>query len=322
MPLPTSALLTALVWSVPPGDLQSANRTTVQAPPAATLALAGREQDGRVATLAFRLALAGRSRCTAQVPIHGLVLQHLSQFAQADRAGVIAAIPLDRGPGVIALVPGSPAAVAGIQPGDILLAIDGVALPAESGLAAPFSATRAHDRADAIDDLLAQVQPLTLMLLRDNRTVAVRMAALLACPSRVYLARSGQHNAYADGRHVFLTTGLLSLLHNDDELAFIIAHEMAHNILGHAALMRSGAVGKGIGRTFGKSGAIIRRTESEADSLGATIMLDAGLDPVRGAAILQRLGGADLGIALLASHEPTGQRLAAIAAVAAAHRHP
>jgi predicted Zn-dependent protease len=157
-------------------------------------------------------------------------------------------------------------------------------------------------------------------LLRANSETTVRVRARAACPSRVHLARSGQRNAYADGRHVFLTTGILSLLRNDDELAFIIAHEMAHNILGHAAIMRGATVKKGIGRTLGRSGEIVRGTESKADALGAEMMLDAGFDPVRGVAILTRLGGADLGIALLATHEPAGQRIAAVTAIARARR--
>lgn len=281
------------------------------------LAMSGREEDARVAQLAYRLALAGRARCPTTEPTSGLVLQHLSQFERADRPGVVAALPLDRGPGVIAVAPDSPAAAAGIQAGDIVLAINGIVVPPETGLTEPFTTARAHARADAVDDLLAVAHPLTLTLLRGTTTVPVRLTPISVCPSRVYLARSGQRNAYADGHHVFLTTGMLPLLRNDDELAFVIAHEMAHNILGHAAIMRSSAVRKGLGMTFGHSGTIVRGTETEADALGATIMLDAGLDPFRGAAILKRLGGGDLGIALLATHEPAGKRLAAIQALGA-----
>lgn len=282
--------------------------------------LPGRAEDARVAHIAFRLATTGLSRCAAPRPVTGLVLQHLSQFEPGDRAGLLAALPLDRGPGVIAVVPDSPGALAGIRAGDVLLAIDGVAVPPETGLSEPFRAERAHARADAVQDLLALSQPLTLTLLRGGSTVTTRIVPRPACPSQVHLARSGQHNAYADGRHVFLTTGMLGLLRNDDELAFVIAHEMAHNILGHAAIMRGASVRKGLGRTLGRSGTIVRGTESAADALGAELMLDAGFDPVRGSAILARLGGGDLGIALLATHEPAGKRTAAIRIIAEARQ--
>ncbi|WP_199860741.1 M48 family metalloprotease [Sphingomonas aurantiaca] len=264
--------------------------------------------------IAFRLAVAGRMRCTTLKPNIGLVLQHLSQFEQVDRPGMIAKQSLDRGAGVIVVVPDSPAAAAGIRPGDVLLAIDGHALPPETALSAAFDAARAHARADAIRDLLADAgtQSFTISLLRDDMVSAVKVTPVSACPSDGHLARSNQQNAYADGRHVFLTTGLLSRLQNDDELAFIIAHEMAHNILHHATIMRVADVKHGLGHTLGRSGRIVRETEREADALGGDLMIDAGFDPVRGAAILKRLDRADLGIDLFAAHDSAGKRIAAM----------
>jgi membrane-associated protease RseP (regulator of RpoE activity) len=279
--------------------------------------LPGREADGRVEHIAFRLATAGRDRCPALEPDLGLVLQHLSQFELADRAGMIAGLSLDRGPGVIAVVLGGPAALAGIRPGDVLLRIDGHAIPPETALAAPFDAARAHARAHTVRDLLAHTKttPFAISLLRHATATTVTVTPRLACPSYVHLARSDQRNAYADGRHVFTTTGLLSTVRNDNELAFIIAHEMAHNILHHAVVMRGGDVRHGIGRTLGRSGRIVRETEREADALGGNLMLDAGFDPVAGATILGRLGGGDLGIELFAAHDSAGKRIDAMRAL-------
>lgn len=327
MPLPRLLLLSALLCvaagaarGVPAYPAATTNGAATGV--AAAGALAGREDDARVARIAFRLAVAGAAagRCPVAAPNPGLVLQHLSDFRLADRAGVIAALALDRGPGVIAVVPGGPAAAAGIRAGDIVLSIDGVGLPPEPGLAEPFQAARAQARADAIADLLAPSRPLvrslTLTLLRDGGVVSARLMPVPACPSRVLLARSDQHNAYADGSHVLLTTGMLTLFRDDDELAFIVGHEMGHNILGHAAVMRGATVRHGLGRTLGRSGRIVRGTERAADALGAALMLDAGMDPVRGAAILTRLGAADFGIAAFATHDSPGRRVAAIAALA------
>lgn len=302
-----------------------ASKTMAPAPapaPTSPSTLPGREADGRLAHIAFRLATAGRAHCPALEPDLGLVLQHLSQFELADRAGMIAGQSLDRGPGVIVVVPGGPAAQAGLRPGDVLLAIDGSGIPPETALAAPFDAARAHTRADTVRDLLARTKstPFAISLLRNGAPTTVTVTPRLACPSYVHLARSDQRNAYADGRHVFTTTGLLSTTRNDDELAFIIAHEMAHNILHHAVVMRGSAVKHGIGRTLGRSGRIVRDTEREADALGGTLMLDAGFDPVRGAAILGRLGGGDLGIDLFAAHDSAGKRSAAMRALVEARQ--
>ena len=255
------------------------------------------------------------ARCPRTVLNLGLALQHLSQFNLADRPGTLATLPLDHGPGVIAIVPGGPAAAAGVRAGDVLLAIDGVPLPPEPGLAEPFAAPRAHARADAIADLLARPETRSLTLLRDGVAVAVQVHPRPTCPSQVHLARSDQRNAFADGRHVFLTTGLLARLSNDDELAFVIAHELAHNILGHAAILRAAKVSGQPGRKQ-----LVRQTERDADQLAGELLLDAGFDPVAGAQALTRLGGGDLGIDLSAEHQSDADRVAAMGALVAARR--
>lgn len=294
--------------------------------PVGTLESPGRDADARIARITFLLVAAGRQRCPVLEPNPGLLFQYLSQFDLADRAGMITAQSLDRGAGVIAVVPGGPDAAAGIRAGDVLLAVEGVALPPEPGLDQPFDAVRARAHADAIHDLFtragtgAGTGSLAMTLLREGAVMSARLQPLSTCPFDVHLARSGQRNAFADGRHVFLTTGLLARLANDDELAFVIAHELAHNILGHAAILRRDKVEHGPGRSRGQSRRIVRQTEREADALAGELLLDAAFDPVAGAQALHRLGGGDFGIDLLPDHASDGDRVAAMRALAQARR--
>lgn len=279
-------------------------------------AVPGREQDARVAHLANRLATAGIARCPVLAPTLGLVLQHLTQFELSHRPALISAFGLKRGPGVAAIVLDGPAARGGLRPGDVLLAIDGVPVPPEPFADAPFDQRNARARADSVIDALTRSSATELTILRGGSEQRLRVTPVPACPSRVHLARSQQTNAYADGVHVFLTTALINDT-SEDELAFVIAHEMAHNILGHAAILRGPAVERGLGRTLGRSGAIVRATERAADALGAELMADAGYDPVAGAAFLRRLDEG-LRIGLFAAHDSTGDRIAKISATVAA----
>jgi predicted Zn-dependent protease len=103
-------------------------------------------------------------------------------------------------------------------------------------------------------------------------------------------------NAYqtldADGRPVLgVTEGLLAAIANSDELAFVLAHEAAHHIAGHAGASFPNLLPDGDAAGASQSAAFhdLRRTELEADALGAEIVNLAGFDPLRGARFFLRL---------------------------------
>lgn len=51
---------------------------------------------------------------------------------------------------------------------------------------------------------------------------------------RVYLVDEKSADAFtAGGGHLFITTGMIDLLQTDERIATVLAHEMAHNLLGH-----------------------------------------------------------------------------------------
>ena len=130
--------------------------------------------------------------------------------------------------------------------------------------------------------------------------IGVRPASSRAWPRRVVLVRSGRPNAYcrSDGT-ITINTGLLDNLRlTNDELAFVIGHEMAHAIrqhgrtrLGRNILLGLGSVLTGL--LFGRRSAewasllgnltslrLSRSDEKEADLLGMRIAADAGFVPV------------------------------------------
>ncbi len=42
-------------------------------------------------------------------------------------------------------------------------------------------------------------------------------------------------NAYADGENIFVTPGMMRFIRSDEELAMVLSHELAHNIMGHVS---------------------------------------------------------------------------------------
>ena len=145
----------------------------------------------------------------------------------------------------------------------------------------------------------------------------------------------GPPNAFAlAGGFVFITRSMLDLCNRDeDELAFIIAHEMGHIIRGHAMnrlvsnaafsvlskrLPGAGAIGawlKGTGLKLLQS-AYSQQNEFTADELGTKLAIAGGYESQAGEKLLQRLartseGPDDESLAkYFATHPPFNERIA------------
>jgi predicted Zn-dependent protease len=121
--------------------------------------------------------------------------------------------------------------------------------------------------------------PVNLRILREGRVHSRTLSSVRGCPTRVRLARSDQVNAFANDGYVIMTTAMLNFTQSDDELALVIAHELAHNILGHPERLRAQKVPtEGFFRSFGKNASRVRATEEEADRLGIKLLWAAGYD--------------------------------------------
>jgi Zn-dependent protease with chaperone function len=246
--------------------------------PASTL----RQADLRVAAAAYRIALAGRPYCSQPFPLTGMLFHHLAEYEPADRLLMIDRYGLDRGPGVLSVLAGTPAARAGLVAGDVLLSVNGAAFPSPREIAAERKRDVWRKRIEESEMRLEEqlrAGPARLRLLREGRELDVVLDSVPACLGRVRLARSNQVNAFANGRYVVMTTALLDYLRSDDELAVVLAHELAHNILRHQSVLdEQGVPKKGLFRAIGGNAKKVWRTEEEADRFGIRLMAAAGYD--------------------------------------------
>lgn len=55
------------------------------------------------------------------------------------------------------------------------------------------------------------------------------------CKFGFKLVEDSSINAFADGKNITITTGIIAFADSDDAVASILAHEYAHNVLGHVA---------------------------------------------------------------------------------------
>lgn len=249
-----------------------------------------RREDLRVATVAYRLAAAAGDLCPPGVAPAGLLVHDAAQYAPQFRAVAIRLFGLGDGPAVEAVVPGGPADAAGLRAGDRIVTIDGA--PA-GGDAPAAGGTNEADHA-ALDRLQAGLDralargPALIGVRRGDELLTARLAPRAGCASQVQLLPLATLDAGADGRLVSISTRLVEFTRDDDELALLIAHEMAHNALGHPAALA--AIRARRGPLSPADAARIRRTEEEADRLGLYLMARAGFAIDRAADLWRRLG--------------------------------
>lgn len=227
-----------------------------------------RAQDATVADVSHNLAVKGASLCPqALAPKSGVKLHIKGQYGRADRADAVALFGLGEYPAVLAAVGEGP-----LRPGDWIVAIDGVDMRPPPG-AADYAAVQKTEA--ALNKSRAEV-----VFVRSGARMSATLSSPAGCASDVELIPSRKLNAKADGRVVQVTTGVLAETRSDDELAFIIAHEMAHNILNHRERLDR----------IGRRTANIRETEIEADRLAVRLMHAAGYDPAAAASFWERFG--------------------------------
>ncbi|MDB5713663.1 MAG: hypothetical protein JWO15_1060 [Sphingomonadales bacterium] len=233
------------------------------------------DADARVAAIAWRLQTANAALCTEIAPLAGFTVETLGQYQPSVRAVVAAQTGLGARPQVRDVVKGAPADLAGLQVGDVLSAINGVATSQDLPEQASYAATAT---AQAMIDAGLRAPPLVLRLLRGQAVRTVRIEGVPGCASQVEIVTGENMNAQADGRYVQVSGSLVDFAANDDELATVVAHELAHNILHHPVRAENEKASRGIFARFGDGSAELRKTEFEADRLAVWLIARAGYD--------------------------------------------
>jgi hypothetical protein len=140
---------------------------------------------------------------------------------------------------VMGVLAGSGAARAGIRVGDKLSMVEGK--PVAPGLGAERHA------ATMLAPLITSGTSARLTMVRNGAPVQITVPFTRACAYSIELGNADNVSAYNDGRRVLITRGMMNFAANDNELAYVLAKEMAHNSLNHARVQR----------TTGTAGAII-----------------------------------------------------------------
>lgn len=293
--------------------LAKATPTSGQAPPVDLRAL-----DQRVAAIGHRLAVANLDLCADRQYLSGFLAHDLSQYGVDDRPS-IRFLGLDAGPAVLALVPGGPAERAGLRLDDVLLSLEGQALPRGERLGHDGSFEVMVRILDAFDGAFADGVA-EIGVRRGGGRVNVTVRAEPGCTSRFQMVSGRSLNARADGLYVQVTAGIAAFAADDQELAAVLAHEFAHNVLRHRVRLDAAGVSRGFFGNFGRSARRIRETEAEADRLAPYLLDRAGYDPEAAVRFWSRLGSRGLNFLGSSTHGSWRRRIETIEAEIAAIR--
>ena len=242
-----------------------------------TSLLALQRDDQRVADVAWRIASRNADSCPKLWASIGVGLQHASQYAPAYRAAAQAAFGLDDTyPSILAVAEGSPSAAAGLHPNDTLRAINGTDLAGESRAQKSPASYNTVSAAMAALEALPEQRPAVLSIERGGQGLEVSVTPQIVCRSRVELAPGNALNANANGLVAQISGRLVNWVESDDELALVIAHEMAHNLLGHPKRLSEQSPLSGLATSLGLAGRAQRQMELDADRMGIIMAASAG----------------------------------------------
>jgi beta-barrel assembly-enhancing protease len=190
----------------------------------------------RLNDLAFPLLQAATPLCTGKTgPRLGVLYRAVAEFQGPWVEAARSALKLSDTVTVVGVTAGSPAAAAGILPGDQLVLIGGRAAPAGRGAV------------DAVSRMIAEAGagPIRLGIRRGIDNLDIEVVPEVVCDLGTIVIVEGDINAYADGRNVIFPWAMMRFA-NDDELRAVIAHEIAHNAMGHIEARRKNVLWAGL----------------------------------------------------------------------------
>jgi hypothetical protein len=252
-------------------------------------------EQARLLAVGWRLLSANTALCGNHVqPQIGALFTVAAELPEPLRIGYAGRFPAEDDAVVQAVAAGSPAATAGILPGDMLVTVDG--RPAPQGAKA---AQTLHGLFGAATGALRLGLRRSGGGLLEKPVIPVRV-----CASQLRYERLAVVNAFADGRAVIVTAGMMRAVSDDDQLATAIGHELAHNVMGHLAKKAENAkktarIGSVLTVITGApledhwagvgNRAFSQDFEAEADYVGLYFAAAAGFDVAKGPSFWRRM---------------------------------
>lgn len=267
----------------------------------------------RLDRVAYHLRAASGGRCARPEMLTGFALHETGAYDANERALVERFFHFGKAIGVRHIVLQSAAARSGFLAGDVITHVNGREVASFStdliGHRASYNRTA---RFESFLESALREGPAQITIRRGKTTRTLALPGQPGCGGKPVYYEKGGLNAWADGKYLAVTDKMMKFASDDNELAFVISHEMAHNILDHAAKIRGRSM---LLAMFGIGSGVIKNTEIEADELGVEILVSAGFS-LEGAQTVLRRAGKKYPLNLATTHPGFGRRIGLVTAAA------
>ncbi|MEK7244722.1 MAG: M48 family metallopeptidase, partial [Pseudomonadota bacterium] len=184
----------------------------------------------RLNAIAFRVFAANADFCREKgksAGAFGFKLGNAYSFPKDLEAGarrVVGGSGLVR---IVAVDPGSPAERAGMREGDAVLALNGTPAPKGENDAAT------RDFGKLLAEQVRAGNPVVFRVQREKAEMEFALRPVATCDYGYGIDPKEIVNAFADGKSIYIARGMMQFAETDEELATVVGHELAHNLMGH-----------------------------------------------------------------------------------------
>ena len=278
------------------------------------------EMSDRVQRIGYAIKYAGLEFCDEHRHEFGFQIISQQSIDKKLWPAANALYGLAEYPKLTSVYPDSPASRAGLRALDTIVAAGGITLD---------SGKKGHQ--DLLEYLESRQDNYHLSTLRLGEQHDFIIRPQQVCDYPVVLKYDDAVNAYADGEKIIILSGMADFARTDQELALVMAHELAHNTEGHVRAKKTNALGGavlgaildgvlGTGTVFSRTGGQLAASaysvdfEREADYIGMYILARSGYATEGAGKFWRRMAvkGQGKSIDFASTHPTTAERMLAI----------
>jgi len=207
----------------------------------------------RLEDVAYRVLRGNSANCPETVRDIGLKIHTVHDYPDELQLPARLFLDLDIHPLIRVIAESSPAEQAGLNVGDRVLKLGAFDIPSGKTAGSLFDAVSVREF--RMDSAALQIKR------GDAKPMTIEVRPQTVCGYPAQLFYSEIVNAHTDGEEIWVTSELIRQLEDDESLALVIAHELAHATEGHVFQEPTKAL------------------ELVADQLSISYLKNAGFDP-------------------------------------------